>query len=522
MQLGFPVIFLPFFLSMLLQLALVVRERLAASNESIELRRDYAFWALFGVALIGLPIETIFKIRIGENYQFISITYSVGLAFTFAVLSLAVMLFPKAAADRKELSASDNILICLLPLLLALIGFLKISLMFLLLAMYGYLFLRLGLWRYKTVFVSLVLSLVMLFVVAKLTTSEGSGFAQIEPFRFFSSGIKVALVAAFFPFYYFWLCAFVAWQLYDRQAFSLKSLKDAISRKKTMESEVLLVACLAGILPHALMVIPGGSGIYFLDLPKWLSVCLLLGVVGAFQPCEHFFRDIRNRISVKSTLVKQAYIFISILGICALASVVFNAGIAVWRMVALNVTIRCALAASSNADQNSAPPLKHLCSRVMHGGASITTVCQIARQLVPLVNSAQESLELSKGHNVIGALKKLAALPLPEKKQTLIYIPQSNRSYWDLIPKCEAVPFIAPSISGMGLIDGLPAADCPVLNDPLVNHYAIYKLRTDQQHSEDKEATLLCAKVRSKGFSRLIVIDADRHNNAVVTSHSCE
>jgi hypothetical protein len=514
-QLGFPVIFLPLFLWMFLQLTIVVKERFTRSDETRELSEDYVFWVVFSVAIIGGIIAAVSGIKIGENAQFISITYSVGLTFTFAVLSLAATLFAKQG-ETKELSLADHCLICLLPLLLAIVGFLKISLMYLLVAIYAYLFLRLKLWRSKTIVVSLVLSLIALFVVIRLTTNAGSGFSGIDPFRFFRSTGKFSWTAIFFPVYYFWLWLFVIWQLYDRQALGFRPLKDAISNKRTIEVEVVLVVCLAGILPHALMVIPGGSGFYFIDLQQWVAVCLLLANLDGFRSRTSFLKGTPGRIRETGPLAKGTYgLALIILG-CVLVVVVVNAFSAVWRMVALNLNIRCSLITSSSSNSGLEPSRLGLaCAKITQNGdlfPSSRAITDNTDQLVPLITSAQKSLERASGYGVVKELKRLGEAPLSDKRKTLVYIPQSNRPYWRLIPKCEAVPFIGPSITGMALVDGMPDANCPLRTDPLINHYALYKWRTGKEGSVDLGDAIICSEARVKGFSEVIVISghADR------------
>ena len=523
-QLGFPVIFLPLFLWMFLQLTIVVKERFTRSDETGELRGDYIFWVVFSVAIIGGMIAAVSGIRMGENAQFVSITYSVGLTFTFSVLSLAATLFAKQG-ETKELSLADHCLICLLPLLLAIVGFLKISLMYLLVAIYGYLFLRLKLWRGKTLVVSLVLSLIALFVVVRLTTNEGSGFSGIDPLRFFRSTGKFSWTAIFFPVYYFWLWVFVIWQLYDRQALGFRPLKDAISSKRTIEVEVVLVVCLAGILPHALMVIPGGSGFYFIDLQQWLAVCLLLANLDGFRSRTSFLKGTPGRIRETGSLVKATYGLALIIVACVLVVVVVNAFSAVWRMVALNLNIRCALVVSSSSNSSLEPSRLGLaCAKITQSGALFPSSRAIADnidQLVPLISSAQTSLERARGYGVVRELKRLGEAPLSDKRKTLVYIPQSNRPYWRLIPKCEAVPFIGPSITGMALVDGMPDANCPLRTDPLINHYAVYKWRRAEDASQDMDNAAVCASGRAKGFFKVIVVSDDANGKALTRPVDC-
>jgi hypothetical protein len=524
LQLGFPVIFVPLFLWMFLELTLVVRERFARDDEARDLTTDYVFWIVFFVATIGGIIGAVSGVRIGENAQFISITYSVGLTFTFGVLSLAATLFAKNTATKK-LSLSDHCLIFLLPCLLAIVGFLKISLMYLLVAIYGYLFLRLKLWRCKGITVSLILSVIALFVVIRLTTNQGSGFSGLDPLRFFRSMGKFSFTTIFFPVYYFWLWLFVIWQLYDRRALGFKQFKQAISNKRTIEVEVVLVVCLAGILPHFLMVIPGGSGFFFIDLQQWVAVSLLLANLNGFRSRTTFLESLPQKIRDTRLPAKATYTFAFFVVACVLGVVAVNAGSAVCRMIALNLNIRCAVVTSSlHNGEPAVPSLERACAEITQSGDLFPdwhTITGNLTQLLPLLGFAQESLEKSRGYDAVRELKRLGELPLAERRATMIYIPQTNRSYWGLGPKCEAVPFIAPSITGMAMVDGMPRPDCPLRTDPLINHYAVYKWRTAAEDSFHLDEAAVCARVRAHRFSKVVIVNADANKSLPTSLVDC-
>lgn len=127
------------------------------------------------------------------------------------------------------------------------------------------------------------------------------------------------------------------------------------------------------------------------------------------------------------------------------------------------------------------------------------------------------NLQTTKNYKIIKALQDLANLPLLEKKKTLLFIPQSNRLYWDLQKQCYDAPLFAPAITGIAMIDGLPAADCKLGN----YMYESYQLRKEPQSSLDKTKETLCKKALAKGFSQVIVIDADANHNILQSNLSC-
>jgi hypothetical protein len=126
-------------------------------------------------------------------------------------------------------------------------------------------------------------------------------------------------------------------------------------------------------------------------------------------------------------------------------------------------------------------------------------------------------LETAKNYKIVKALQNLANLPLSEKKKTLLFIPQSNRLYWDLQKQCYDSPLFAPAITGIAMIDGLPGVDCYVGN----YIYESYQLRKEPQSSLDKTKETLCQKALAKGFSQVIVIDVDPNHNILQSNLSC-
>jgi hypothetical protein len=91
----------------------------------------------------------------------------------------------------------------------------------------------------------------------------------------------------------------------------------------------------------------------------------------------------------------------------------------------------------------------------------------------------------------------------------VVFIPQTYAPFWRLWSehgRCSYVPFIVQATSGLALIDGMPPADCD-----LTVQYGMsrYKRRTRPQQPADLTPSAICAKAKAKGFSRVIVLDAN-------------
>lgn len=121
---------------------------------------------------------------------------------------------------------------------------------------------------------------------------------------------------------------------------------------------------------------------------------------------------------------------------------------------------------------------------------------------------------------LLDALYELSQLPIAEKRESLLFIPARNNLYWrwpDQI--CQASSFIAPAITGIALVDGLPRSDCEAVN----YGFAAYEIRSNRERNQLRtNPDALCQVVRAEGFSRVIVIDSDSNQRVVVERRKCQ
>jgi hypothetical protein len=129
-------------------------------------------------------------------------------------------------------------------------------------------------------------------------------------------------------------------------------------------------------------------------------------------------------------------------------------------------------------------------------------------------------LTRSPDFSLISTLRSLDHLPPARKSRTAVFIPQSFTGFWRIWPekdRCSFVPLIVPATSGLALIDGMPPVDCD-----LTEQYGmtLYKRRTSPQQPADVTPAALCAKAKTKGFSRIVVLDGP--NLRQVTRHEID
>jgi hypothetical protein len=111
---------------------------------------------------------------------------------------------------------------------------------------------------------------------------------------------------------------------------------------------------------------------------------------------------------------------------------------------------------------------------------------------------------------MIVMLADLYRLPAEEKRVTLLYIPKTNRTYWDLL-RDKNLPwvtsFVAPALSGLALLDGLP--DAKYLPRTGSYGFGVYDQPEETCPPSGQARDALCQKAERMGFQRILVLDED-------------
>jgi hypothetical protein len=113
---------------------------------------------------------------------------------------------------------------------------------------------------------------------------------------------------------------------------------------------------------------------------------------------------------------------------------------------------------------------------------------------------------------IVTALRDISRLPRSERRQALLFIPQSNRQYWSMFAddgRCTFTPLIAPGIASVALLDGMPPFGCEVTEQ---YNMTAYHARTRPQTAADTDDRTLCEKTRAKGFREVIVLEQSSEN----------
>ena len=128
--------------------------------------------------------------------------------------------------------------------------------------------------------------------------------------------------------------------------------------------------------------------------------------------------------------------------------------------------------------------------------------------------------------SIIENLYKISKIKFNDKTKFLIYIPKSFTEYWDMSCDDHMTPFIAPAITGIPHIEGLPITDDNKLScygglHLLSYGYQTYYSNGRKSSKNDFSTTTICSNALTLGFDNLIIIKRNSDNYAETSFINC-
>ena len=494
-SMGYPVIVIPAFFAAILLLAIEIRSTLPPESERA-LRADYRVWLVFLAATIGLiPTNALDGLAIWNANVLISESYLIAVPVFLLVMASGIAFWRSdayrttastdLASDEPRLSpahqrAALSFLLAFLPLSLVVLGFLKLSLMLLLLGSILYVAARLSLWRRWPVALSLALCLIVSALTYPMVAvaAQNAGFS---PFNFMRYDVAEGW-QQFFPLInLMWTWLYIAGRFWEDRILTGRELKNALKGRRILDVELVFLIALLGFLPGEIFSIHGGSAVYFSDVQRWVAIAFIISRIGIWARKWRAMRDSR---AVRSPgggwrAIRLSTVFGVFVGAPFAATLVLNSIQWPMRDARANVALRTELASKG-------------------GGGLITDPAPLNR-----------GVARSTYYPVVTALRDIARLPLEEKRKSALFIPQSYKDYWGMFDsdeRCTFVSLVAPAVSTVALVDGMPAMGCRITEQ---YNMTAYTPRTRPQTAADVTPDALCAKARSKGFSQVLVLAPD-------------
>jgi hypothetical protein len=355
-----------------------------------------------------------------------------------------------------------------IPAVLCLIGVVKISQMYLLLAVAVFLWWRVRELRAWPFALGTTLSALLL---AFLMYSEvGANKASIALFSF--DRIHPEWVPYFFFLYFLWVWLFVIVWAKRSGVVTLSDFALQLRSRKTLPVEITFVIALAGLAPYLLLNFYSPAWKFFTEFQGIVAGLLLVAFLW-----EVDMPSLPNRIKNGSLPLS------SLLGLGLMLAVAAHLGMTtfgtVHRVLESNGEDRAVLSGSAETEWRSALRLIRT-RRALVSPAWVTPM------------------------QVLDCLSAIGNRPLAERRTLALYIPKTNRSYWDMRQVGPgSTPFIAPALAAVPMVEGLPEYD-DIGWAAVGWGYPQYNLPTAPEAPTEKTDRAM-EKARQGGFRELLV-----------------
>ena len=497
-QMTFAITMIPLFFASVILVSLELRRQRLRHSGDVDAETEPAsrvlFWAIFVAATIGVvPITGMDAFGVWSSNLMISESYTVGIPATLLFVATVAAWWRERGRVLRSGSAAGvgdlGFLWIVVPVGLVALGHLKVSLMVLGVGALLYAILRTSLFRRWQVMVSAALSIAAALMVWP-TISAPSHQEGVALLDFMKGFVPLDWWQFFFLFHLLWPIVYATVRLRQERISTFGELADAASARRILDVEIVTAVAIAGVLPGLILHIDGGSAFYFSDIQRWLALTMLLSVVPSIvrpRAPGGFF-----------TLKRVAF------GLLALPFVFSTAKNTVYwaeRMLRANIATRHALY----------PPERS------------AAIVPSLRSITHLTDAAflQDGLRRSKNFRVVSEMIRLGETPLPERRRTALFIPQTERAFWGLLTRpgdCTFDGFIAPALAATAMVDGMPPIGCK-----LTEYYGIAEStpRTRPQTEADADPAVLCARARKFGMDRVVIVRFDTAEGTRSSAVSC-
>lgn len=439
-QLAFPVIFIILFIKVVMGLPITWAER-----HSDTYQIGFWFWLVLTFSLIGIfPNGILQDATSNWNTFAISESYSVSLIFLFFIFHILISYFPL----QKE-SNNFKIIICIIGLfMIFMIGLSKISTLFMLNVVLSFLVIRLQLYHQKSI-VYLFSIIALLSIGCLVITMDQYSFSTLEPFHFFKNYVKLDSLS-FVVVYFFWSILLILTLLI------LLKFENSLESKFFYRVLIgtVLVICIIGFIPGALLNINGGSAAYFMDIHLWFSVGFILIILPRF---------INLSKTLLGSLAKTTQKVVIILGTC----LVLYVGLISFK----NFRYYAKLFIRNTYITYNWIGGNHIGDDTFVQKVKISVLLRDWKNLRTKMDS---NLKQSPDYKALRRLYLMDTLSLDEKSKTILVVrdvSQISKKY-----PCSIYPFLIPALTGRALKDGYIYEQCESKN----YSYEYYKIKALQ------------------------------------------
>lgn len=477
-QLGYPIIFLPTMLYSIFLASLELRPYLRRTDTAHLIHKDFIYWSVVIMAVIGIPGVLRPMFIGGESYD-VSIMW---MALIIPICAHALYQF-----IHKTSHPTDHLLVIfILPVMIVFAGLLKASHLYLFILAAGYLFLRYRL--YLRVTFLFAAALFVAYVLLLYPTGHQAAHIERSTYDYLVILLsRIADFEFFIPFIFSWV--YIILRLIAQQVRTLGDLQTYWRDKSLIDVELLLLMVIVSTGALIFLQLGGLSELYIYDIQRYLGTILLLGglpVLSAINQRMNFKTALKDfRLRDVAVIIACLFILTSAFG---------------------TIMYRFERAYQHNI---------HVRVNVLPEHTNLLSLFR--------TDMSSEHLETQE-YLTLNALNKLATMPLDDKRDALLYIPRSH-PYWTLDASrgsftCTTVSLIAPAITGMALLDGVPAADCTLYAPGYSIYFSPYLIEESFQPilTPDASHDDICNAASERDFRVVWVLNNDHSTNMI----SCE
>jgi len=383
-----------------------------------------SYWIVCVLAIVGLfpfmddPNHWNFNETILNSDSFL---FALGLSAWLIAVAVTFYMSVQSRTQTLAFTLAEKLSFSMaVPVALALVGFVKISQLYMLLALLLYLWWRVKWLRVWPVMLGVVLS--MLVAAVELRTEVGAVTASFAPLRF--DRIHPEWVPYFFIVYFLWAWLFLFLWARMRNVHNLVDMSCAMRSGESLPVELVFVAVITGLIPYLLIDF---------HAPNWKFFTEFHAVLAGMSMAAFIPRVEASGLAVKlrTGQISLAEAFGLILAVAVCGHLFMTTEGSMYRMVKSIGEARAAIAGRS--------PLEWRSQLRLIGRSPSTWDPEIVAR-----------------KNILLCLESLDGEPRELRRTAVVYIPKTDRLYWDMRQVgLGATPFIAPSESGLAMVDGL-------------------------------------------------------------------
>ena len=491
---GYPTLCFPLLINNLLLFSSELRKFIATQLKDVfsDFSIGWREWVLLMVIFVGIFPWAVVRSAHIYNLMMGSESYVISLAFSFLFFTWLLAWFQHH--EEGTFKPQDILFIFILcPSFIIILGFLKFSSLFLFSGLFFYFFLRLGWVRMWWAYVPFIV------VAASDIFFMKQGTDYLPPSTDLFNFVNTYVPAHLHPFYvfltFFWSFLFIGLRIWAEKATTLGDVKQGFRKNKFLDVEGLMLLCLLGILPGNILALPFFTGNFFSDLQQYIAMALLV------TWCPKFLDEFKLSLFSGNSVWrwKTSGIFIG-LGVLPFAFTFYkNAEECIFSYLNKNIISRREILKQGGL------------------GPEFEATDSVSSSVKILMFEPAQALKKTVNYDLMMELKALESLP---HGKTILFIPQTNKRYWNSWNDCRSVPLIAPALTGLPLLLGLSPACYP--NYPYDCYgYRQYPLREIETLLNQYDDNMLCTRALSKGFSTVIVLDTDSTGQFVQRQLPC-